>query len=171
MTNKQKLPTHVERAIDSLAKIHIEHEEAATRRMRAIALATTWLGRPGTVIALVVVLLAALVFAAIAGDGDVMNPALDWLELGATLAALIVALLILATQRHEDALAQRRSQLTLELAIIADQRNAKLVELIEALRRDAPGLGDRPDRETEDMARPADAAEVLEEIDRRTPDQ
>jgi len=53
------------------------------------------------------------------------------------------------------------------MALLADRRNAKIVDLLEELRRDAPGIVDRPDPESEAMARPTDTEAVLEAIDER----
>ncbi len=68
-------------------------------------------------------------------------------------------------------LAERRDQLTLQLAILADKKTAKVIELLEEMRRDAPAIADRADPESDEMAKPADPAEVLAAIDRRTPDK
>lgn len=73
---------------------------------------------------------------------------------------MLVAFLILVTQRREDLLADRRAQLTLELALLADNKSAKIIALLEELRRDAPSLSARSDPEPEDMAKPTDAAAV-----------
>lgn len=80
------------------------------------------------------------------------------------IAALIVACLILATQRREDKLADHRSHLMLELAIANDQKVAKTIELIEESRRDNPVLSNRVDIEAAQMATPSNAVEVLEVI-------
>ncbi len=79
----------------------------------------------------------------------------------------MVAMLILVTQRREDQLADRRAQLTLELALIADKKSSKIIALIEELRRDQPDIADRIDAETMQMAKPADPHSVLQEFDRR----
>ena len=44
--------------------------------------------------------------------------------------------LILATQRRENQLAQLREQLNLELAILSEQKTAKVIQLLEESRRD-----------------------------------
>ena len=49
----------------------------------------------------------------------------------ATIAALLVALLILTTQRHEEELAESRAQLTLHIAMLSERKIAKVIELLE----------------------------------------
>src|SRR4051812_14744114 len=93
--------------------------------------------------------------------GGVAQPSFAWLELAATVAALLVAMLILVTQRRQDKLADRRAQLTLELPVLADRKNAKIIALLEELRRDHPDVADRVDPESEEMATPADTTSVL----------
>ena len=78
--------------------------------------------------------------------------------------ALYVTLTILASQRRADQLASRREQLTLELAIIAERKTAKIIELIEELRRDHPELRDRIDDQAQAMSAPADAQAVLDAL-------
>jgi uncharacterized membrane protein len=94
--------------------------------------------------------------------------AFGWLALAATCAALLVSVLILVTQRREDLLAERRGQLILELAILADKKAAKIIALLEEMRRDAPNLADRVDPQSNDMATPTDVLEVIAAIEQRT---
>lgn len=115
-------------------------------------------------------LAAVLVWTALAGrDGAeaIQGPALAWVEYAGTMCALIVSLLILATQRREDKPAERRAKLTLELALLTDRKTSKLVALLEELRRDHPQVVDRIDPETEAMANAADPKAMLEAIEER----
>ena len=78
--------------------------------------------------------------------------------------SLYIVVLILATQRREYQLAQLREQLTLELAILSEQKTAKVIQLLEESRRDNPLIRDRVDQEAEAMAQPADPQSVLDAI-------
>ena len=95
------------------------------------------------------------------------QPSFAWLELAASCAALLVAVLILVTQRREDQLAERRGQLTLELAILADKKSAKIIALLEELRRDHPQVSNRLDPVSAEMATPTDVPSILAAIDER----
>lgn len=70
----------------------------------------------------------------------------------------------LTTRRREDELTAHREQLTLELAIPSEQKAAKIIELLEELRRDNPHIHDRHDAEAEALSKPADPQAVLEAI-------
>jgi uncharacterized membrane protein len=72
--------------------------------------------------------------------------------------------LILTTQRRADRLASRREQMTLELSLLSERKTAKIVELLEELRRDSPGVKARIDDEAKAMATPVDTRAVRDAI-------
>jgi uncharacterized membrane protein len=71
---------------------------------------------------------------------------------------------VLATQCQEDRLAQLREQLTLELALLNEQKTAKVIQLLEELRRDIPLVENRIDHQADAMARPTDTGKVIDAI-------
>src|SRR5205085_3988168 len=75
---------------------------------------------------------------------------------GLGLAALYMTVLILTTQRRADRLASRREQMALELSFLSERKTAKIVELLEELRRDSPDVKDRIDDEANAMSFPVD---------------
>ncbi|CAN5605209.1 DUF1003 domain-containing protein [soil metagenome] len=155
---------HVEDSVDAVAKLHREHYGSATGLQRSIDKVTERLGRPAAPLALMTVVIGWAAYAAWRGGGAVDQPAFAWLELAATVAAFLVSILILVTQRREDQLADRRAQLTLELALLADRKSAKIIQLLEELRRDQPDVADRIDAESDDMAKPTDPEAVAASI-------
>ena len=154
--------------VDSLADFHLEHYREASPLQQGIDWLTERLGRPVSVILIVVGLAGWTAYAAVKTGGAFDKPAFAWLELFGTLSAVVVSVLILVTQRREDQLADRRAQLTLELALLADRKSSKIISLLEELRRDHPDVADRVDRETDDLATPADPKAVLAAIDEQT---
>lgn len=161
------LADHEEQSIDAIADFHREHYRSASPLQRGLDAVTDRLGRPLLVVGVIAVLGAWIGIAQATSRGGVTGPAFVWLELAATVASLLVSMLILATQRREDLLGDRRAKLILELAILADRKNAKIIALLEELRRDHPGVVDRIDAESVDMARPTDPGAVLAAIDER----
>jgi len=71
-----------------------------------------------------------------------------------TLVSLFMVVFILGAQRHEDELSGHREMLTLELAILGEQKTAKVIQLLEELRRDSPQIHNRIDQEAADMPSP-----------------
>lgn len=161
------LPLHEADSVEAVAELHREHHANTTGVQRAIDHATGALGRPFAALLIVAIFVAWIALAARTAGDDVSRPIFFWLELTGTLAALLIAVLILVTQRRADELAERRAQLTLQLAVLADKRSAKIIELLEALRRDDPMLANRHDAESEAMASPSDPRRVAAAIDHR----
>ena len=90
------------------------------------------------------------------------GPPFPWLEAVVSLVALYITILILTTQRHEDEIALRREHLTLQLSLLSEQKSAKIIQLLEEMRRDSPHLVDRLDEQAADMAQPADPETVMD---------
>jgi Transaldolase/Fructose-6-phosphate aldolase len=59
--------------------------------------------------------------------------------------ALYLAAMILMTQRHDDEMATRREQITLELAILSEQKSSKITALLEEFRRNDRNYGGHRD--------------------------
>jgi uncharacterized membrane protein len=149
------LPAHIEETIRSIARLHAEHHQNATPLQRAVDRITGLLGRPRFIGALTVVG---------AGYRPIDPPPFSGLGLAVSLVSLYLVVLILATQRREYQLAQLREQLTLELAILSEQKTAKVIQLLEESRRDNPLIRNRIDQEADAMAQPADPQSVLNAI-------
>lgn len=163
----EQLAEHVEASVEALVQLHSDHYKEASRLQRTIDGVIEVLGRP--LLAFLLILLLCLAVVAAAFAMSIEGAVFKVLEFAATAAALGLALLILASQRRENELEEGRAKLTLELALLADRRTAKIIALLEELRRDTPMIADRVDPESEDMAAPTDAGAVMEAIEARTP--
>jgi uncharacterized membrane protein len=88
----------------------------------------------------------------------------SFLSLLVSCAALFIAVLILASQRRADRLANLREQMTLETVLLTTQKVSKVIDLMEELRRDSPDVKDRIDLEAIEMSDMPDHATVLDAI-------
>jgi uncharacterized membrane protein len=162
------LPNHVEDTVNAIAQLHARHDERASLAQRIVEATTAIVGSAR---ALAVVLLLACVwisinlFLPVAGFRAFDPPPFQWLELMLTMVALLLAILILATQRRADALADSRERVTLEAVLTTDQKTSKIVQLIEELRRDMPTVPDRIDPEAHDMSKKVAPDAVLGALD------
>ena len=161
------LPAHIEATVRAIAELHAEHHRRATPVQRVVARLTSIVGRPRFVglLTLAIALWIGLNLG-LRGLGLVAfdAPPFPWLQDVGAVLSLYITVLILITQRHDDQLSEHREQLTLELAILSEQKSAKIIELLEELRRDSPHLVDRVDHEAVAMAQPADPQAVLDAI-------
>src|SRR5262249_31327454 len=106
-----KLPAHIEQTVRSLAELHADHHQNATLYERTVAGATRLLAHPRFIGGLAIVVAAWITLNLVAaplGYGALDPPPFPWLEGAISLASLYIVVLILATQRREDQLAQRR---------------------------------------------------------------
>jgi uncharacterized membrane protein len=125
------------------------------------------LGRPRFIGVLTVIAASWIslnLLAAALGYRPIDPPPFSWLGGAVSLVSLYMVILILAAQQREYQLAQLREQLTLELAILSEQKTAKVIQLLEESRRDNPLIRNRVDQEAEAMALPADPQSVLDAI-------
>ena len=122
------LPAHIEETIRSIARLHAEHHQNATPLQRAVDRITALLGRPRFMGILTVIAagwISLNLLATALGYRAIDPPPFSELGGAVSLASLYLVVLILATQRREYQLAQLREQLTLELAILSEQKTAK----------------------------------------------
>jgi uncharacterized membrane protein len=63
------------------------------------------------------------------------------------LGALLTATVVLAKQNRFSRLAEQRAHLDLKVTLGTEQKAAKLIDLLEELRRDLPNVKDRHDPE------------------------
>jgi uncharacterized membrane protein len=152
---------HIDQSVQAVTDVHRQHQQSATPLQRALAGIVSVLGRPWATLALILLVFAWMAYNTW-GPRPFDRPPFMILESAATLSALLLSALILATQRRDDLLANRRDELTLELALLNERKTAKVIALIEELRRDLPDVADRRDAESERMAMAQDARSMLE---------
>lgn len=150
-----------EHRVSGLDADHYHSARAVQRLMRAVV---ARLSHPGILMILVLAIIAWVLVNTALGHRAPDPPPFDWLQGAASVAALFMTVLILTTQRHDDELARHRDQLTLELVIMAERKTAKVIELLEEMRRDNPMVENRVDHAATAMAQHADPGAVLEAI-------
>jgi uncharacterized membrane protein len=157
-------PTHVEEAIQAMAAMHDAHHAQASGLDRLIDGIAATVARSSFLI--YVVSAIALWFGANSimralGMGPVDVWPFSFLSLLVSCTALFISILILASQRRADRLANLREQMTLEMVLLTTQKVSKLIDLMEELRRDSPDVKDRVDLEAVEMADMPDHDTVL----------
>ena len=159
------LPPHIEQTVQAIARLHAAHHQRATPLQLIVDRLTNLVARPAFIGAVALTVLAwiggNLLLRRFAG-WSLDRPAFPWLQGAGELAALCITTFILMSQRRKDELSELREQLTLELAIMTDHKCAKLIALLEEMRRDDPHLINRVDVQAEAMSTPSDPEAVLE---------
>jgi len=158
------LPSHIAETVDAVAQIHSDHHLKRTPVEKFMDSWTARLARPAVLAAVVcgvALWIAFNLLAPLAGYAIIDEPPFPWLFEVLTLLGVVMGILILSTQRRADQLAELREQMTLELASVTERKVAKVIELIEELRRDSPTLKNRADPEARQMSVRTSPGEVL----------
>lgn len=151
----EPLAAHVEETVRSIALLRAKHHKGASIAQHHVDRATALAGRPsflGLISCTTALWIGANSALSYLGLQTIDPPPFAWLELTATVTALLMAVLILVTQRSASRLAEVRGEMTLELALLTEQKTTKLIELVEELRRDTPQVRDRLDSEADEMS-------------------
>lgn len=161
-------PGHITQNVQTIASLRARAEEEVGRHQRRIEWATAALGRPRSMYVAVL-----LVVAWVGVNGRLHQlglpapdpPPFSYLQGVVAVAALLTTLMVLATQNRQSKHAEQRLQLDLQVNLLAEQKVAKLIALVEELRRDMPAVPDRVDPIAEVMTEPLDPAAVMSALE------
>jgi uncharacterized membrane protein len=160
------VPEHIQQKIDTIADVHARHSRQATRAERFIERSVQWVARPRFIVGLTAAIAAWVAVNLLLNPTNRAfdPPPFPILQDIGTGLALYITVLILITAQREKEIGEHQEQLTLQLAILSDRKNAKIIQLIEEARHDNPMIGNREDLEATKLAVPADPAAVLDAI-------
>jgi len=161
------LPPHIEQTVGAINRLHDRHNQAAGPLQRVVEAVTAAAGTALFAGVLVMALLAWIASNLIMGavGARPFDPApFNVLQAIAQCLALFLTVFILATQRRENVLIELRLQLMLELALLSEQRSAKVIALLEELRVDLPSVPNRTDPEADALASPANPDAMLDAL-------
>ncbi len=162
------LAGHVHQNVKTIGELVSETERKITRHQRAVEKLTHVIGRPRTLYAVSAGVLAwALINFVMPrlGLARLDEPPFFWLQGVITLAALLTTIMVLTAQNRQLQLAAQRSHLDLQVNLLTEQKVAKVIALIEELRRDLPNVVDRQDHLAERMQEPVDPATVVSALE------
>lgn len=157
-------PDPVSQTVEAIARIHAQAEQQMDPHQRAVEMATSLLARP--IFLRLVLLLVALwvlfnTFARRLGWVQFDPPPFYWLQGVVGLGALLMTIVVVTKQNRQGQLAERRAQLDLQINLLTEQKVAKLIDLVEELRRDLPSVRNRQDAQAEAMIAAADPHAVM----------
>ena len=160
--------------VESVASIRARAELRVNRHQRMMEVLTAALGRPRTVYVILSVVLGWVIANTVApivlGWKRIDPPPFFWLQGMVALAALLMTTLVLITANRQTRNAEDRSHLDLQVNLLAEHKVAKLIALVEELRRDLPMVKDRIDHEANDMQEAVDPHAMLEALERAAED-
>jgi uncharacterized membrane protein len=161
-------PEHMVRNVQAITEMHLQAERTLSAHQRAIESGTARLGRPAflyLILGTVALWMAANTLGPRVGLHVVDPPPFGWLQVVVSLLALLTTIMVLITQNRQTKMLERRMHLDLQINLITEQKTAKLIELLEELRRDLPNVRNRRDSEAETMQRAAEPLAVMAALD------
>jgi uncharacterized membrane protein len=163
------VPPHVAETVEAIAELHARAEREVSRQQRSVEAITARLGQPAAVwLIAVLILLWAVANTALPRVGlpAFDPPPFELLQALCSLGALLIATMVLAAQNRQRSAAEAHARLDLHINLLAEQKLAKVISLLEELRRDMPDVANRVDLLAEAMTHAVDPhalASALEE--------
>jgi uncharacterized membrane protein len=156
----------LDRAVRAHAELRAEQLQELPRSQLGIERFTNRIGRPWfayAVLAFIAIWIGLDLTLAKHARFD--TPAFSILQLIVGVLSLLMATFILITENRQGVIAEKRAQLTLHLSLANEERAAKIISLLEELRRDDPVLPDRPDEVAEQMAEATDLRTAIDKME------
>jgi uncharacterized membrane protein len=161
-------PLHLDENIDSVLEVQKREWEQRPPAHRFLDRVSRIIGRPGYLLVLLGFVLAWIgVNSWLSNTGGTPLdpfpfPLLDGII---TLAALTSTTVILIAQNRQTRIEQQHTHIALQLSLTTEQKVAKIINLIEELRRDLPMVKNRYDSQAATFAEKTDALQVLSAIE------
>lgn len=164
------LPDPIGRNIDAIVELQTKAHRNLPRHQRAVESITAFFSRPAFLYG--ILLVAALwilpnVFPRRFGIRPFDPPPFYALQGVVSFSALLISTGVLIKQTRQEQLAEQRAQLSLQMNLLSEQKIAKLIDLIEELRRDLPNVKDRQDPEAEVLKQSTDPHLVVNALEER----
>jgi uncharacterized membrane protein len=155
---------HVSRNVAKIATAKATADGRVSSHQHLIERLTLRLGQPASIYAATAAILAWIglnLTLPLMGRAALDAPPFSWLQSVTTCLALIVAFVVMTTQNRQAREAEKRSELDLQINLLSEQKLAKVIALLEELRRDMPFIRDRADPVAHSMAQAVDPHAVI----------
>jgi uncharacterized membrane protein len=165
------VPHHVTRSVETLATIHVQAHRKVGRHQRAVEVLTATIGRPQTVYVITAIVAGWVAYNVLApllshgGWPRLDAPPFFWLQGALCAASLLVTTMVLTTQNRQTRHTEQHAQLDLQVNLLAEQKIAKIVDLLEELRRDMPAVRNRVDPLADAMMEAVDPHAVMSALE------
>jgi uncharacterized membrane protein len=161
--------------IEAVLDFYTREDQKISRSQRIVERISLFAGRPlflGLILLMVASWMLANVILRQLGLYEFDPAPFFWLQGSVGLGALLTATVVLTKQNRLERLAERRAHLDLKVTLLTEQKTAKLIDLLEELRRDLPNVKHRHDPEAAALKQSMNPDAVLAALDERSePDE
>jgi uncharacterized membrane protein len=157
--------------IKAILAFYTREEENISGTQRVVERVSGFIGRP-VFLGIILLFVAAWIIANVVtrhfGHVEFDPAPYFWLQGILGLGALLTANVVLTTQNRLAQLEEKRAHLDLKVTLLTEQKAAKLIDLLEELRRDLPNVRDRHDPEVAALQQAMNPDQVLAALDERS---
>ena len=157
-------PEQMRQNIDAVLDFYAREEQKISRSQRFFEGISLFLAQPvfpAIILLFVGLWVGANLWMRQAGMHPFDPPPFSWLQGLVGLGALLTAAVVLIRQNRLGKLEEQRDHLDLKVMLLTEQKAAKLIDMIEELRRDMPNVKDRHDPEAAVLQQPMKPDQVL----------
>jgi uncharacterized membrane protein len=156
--------------IAAVLKFYTREEEKISHWQRVLEKISGFIGQPvflGFILLFVALWIGANTLLRLDGMAEFDPPPYFWLQGLVGLGALLTATVVLTKQNRLAKLEEQRAHLDLKVTLLTEQKAAKLIDLLEELRRDLPNVRNRYDAEATALQQSMNPGRVLAALDER----
>lgn len=154
--------------IEAVLEFYTREEQKISRSQRLLERVGNFIGQPvflGVTLLFVTLWMAINIALPRFGIAQFDPAPFHWLQGIVGLGALLTATVVLSKQNRLAKLAEQRAHLDLKVTLLTEQKAAKLIDLLEELRRDLPNVKDRHDSEAAALKQSMNPDLVLAALD------
>lgn len=163
-------PTQIKENISAVLDFYSREEQKISTSQRFVEKISFFVAKPAFlafILAFVAAWIGINVVASAWGLNEFDPAPFFWLQGIIGLSALLTATVVLSKQDRLGKLADQREHLDLKVALLTEQKVAKLIDLMEELRRDLPNVIDRHDSDAVVLQQAMKPEQVLAALDER----
>ena len=161
-------PDQISQNLEAVLAFYSRADLQISTSQRLLEQISGFIGRPiflGIILLFVFVWMATNQLIRNAGHQMFDEPPFIWLQGIVGLCALLTATIVLIKQNRLAKLEEQRAHLDLKVTLLTEQKAAKLIDLIEELRRDLPNVKNRQDSEAASLQQSMNPDLVLAALD------
>jgi uncharacterized membrane protein len=165
----------ISKNIEAVLEFYTREEQKIGHWQRFLERISGLIGQPvflGVILLFVALWMIANAVMRQLGMAEFDPPPFFWLQGIVGLGALLTATVVLTKQNRLAKLEEQRAHLDLKVTLLTEQKAAKLIDLLEELRRDLPNVRNRHDPEAAALQQSMNPDLVLAALDERSkPDE
>ncbi len=146
--DEELTPDQTSQNIEAILSFYEREEKKISGSQRILERVSEFIGRPiflGIVVIFVVLWILANFLTSKLGYVEFDPAPFFWLQGLVTLGTLLMSSIVLIKQNRSAKMDEIRAHLDLKVTLLTEQKAAKMIDLLEELRRDLPNVKDRED--------------------------